>query len=109
MKKLPEVKILDEKEKILHTKSKDIPLDKLPDEIGRIHDLLEYLEMSQIEETREYYDLRAGMGLSYIQIGIPYRIFVIAYEVEEGKFDRYVVVNPKIKSVSEELVYIVEG
>jgi peptide deformylase len=109
MKKLPEVKILDEKEKILHTKSKDIPLDKLPDEIGRIHDLLEYLEMSQIEETREYYDLRAGMGLSYIQIGIPYRIFVIAYEVEEGKFDRYVVVNPKIKSVSEEIVYIGEG
>ena len=66
-------------------------------------------EMSQIEETREYYDLRAGMGLSYIQIGIPYRIFVIAYEVEEGKFDRYVVVNPKIKSVSEEIVYIGEG
>ena len=55
-------------------------------------------EMSQIEETREFYNLRAGMGLSYIQIGIPKRIFVVSEEVEKGKFERHVVINPKIKS-----------
>ena len=109
MKKLPKIKILDEKNKILRTKSKDVTLPLPEKEINRIHDMLEYLEMSQIDETREYYNLRAGMGLSYIQIGIPKRIFVISEEVEEGKFERYVVVNPKVISTSEEMVYIEEG
>ena len=49
------------------------------------------------------------MGLAYIQIGIPKRIFILVQEVEEGKFEKYVVINPKIKSMSEEIVYIAEG
>ena len=109
MQKLPKIKILDEKNKILRTKSKEVTFPLPEADVNRIHDMLEYLEMSQIDETREYYNLRAGMGLSYIQIGIPKRIFVISEEVEEGKFERHVVINPKIKSVSEEMVYIEEG
>ena len=107
--KLPNVVIIDEKDKRLHMISKDVTLPLPQEEIDRIHDMMDYLEMSQIEEIREKYDLRAGMGLSYIQVGIPKRIFVIVQEVEEGKFDRYVVVNPKIKSSSEEMIYIGEG
>lgn len=106
---LPNIQILDEKDKRLRLKSKDVTFP-LPDEdIKRIHDMLDYLEMSQVEELAKKYDLRPGMGLAYIQLGIAKRIFVIVYEVEEGKFDRYVVVNPKIKSMSEEMVYIEEG
>lgn len=108
-KKLPDINILDEKDKRLRLISKEVTFP-LPDEdIKRIHDMLDYLEMSQIEDIREKYDLRAGMGLAYIQLGIAKRIFVIVYEVEEGKFDRYVVINPKIKSTSEEIVYVSEG
>lgn len=108
-KELPNIEILEEKDKRLRMKSKDVTFP-LPDEdIKRIHDMMDYLEMSQIEDIREKYDLRAGMGLAYIQLGIAKRIFVIVYEVEEGKFERYVVVNPKIKSTSEEMVYIAEG
>ena len=55
------------------------------------------------------YDLRAGMGLSFIQLGLPKRIFVISEEIEENKFKRYVVINPKIISRSEELIYVGEG
>ncbi|HAB66942.1 MAG TPA: peptide deformylase [Firmicutes bacterium] len=107
--KLPNIVILDEKDKRLRKKSVDVTFP-LPDkDVQRIHDMMDYLEISQIEELREKYDLRAGMGLAYIQLGIAKRIFVIVYEVEEGKFDRYVVVNPKIKSTSEEMVYIAEG
>ena len=48
-------------------------------------ELLDYLDQLQqkeniIKEVREYiekYDLRAGMGLSFVQIGILKRIFVI--------------------------------
>jgi len=106
---LPDIKILDEHDKRLRLKSKDVTFPLPQEDINRIHDMMDYLEMSQIEDMREKFDLRAGMGLAYIQLGIAKRIFVIVYEVEEGKFDRYVVVNPKIKSVSEEKVYIGEG
>jgi len=112
-KELPKIEILDDQNKkdnkILHTKSEDVTFP-LPDEdIKRIHDMMDYLEMSQIDEYTEKYNLRPGMGLSYIQVGIPKRIFVVVYEVEDNKFDRYVVINPKIKSLSEEIVYIDEG
>ena len=109
MRKLPDIKILDEKNKILHKKATDIELPLSQEDIDRIHDMMDYLEMSQIKETEEYYHLRAGMGLAYPQLGILKRIFVIVYEVEKEKFDKYVVVNPRIKSSSEEMVYIAEG
>ena len=112
-KKLPEINIIDEKNpkenKILHKVSEEVTFPLPKEDIKRINDMMDYLEMSQIEDIRAKYDLRAGMGLSYIQLGIPKRIFVIVYEVEEGKFDRYIIINPKIKSESEEIVYIEEG
>ena len=106
---LPNIKILDESNKILHKKSSNVtfPLDEETKKL--IDDSLTYLEMSQIEEYSEKYDLRPGMGLSFVQIGILKRIFVIVNEVEEGKFEKFIIINPKIKSMSEELVYVGEG
>lgn len=107
--KLPDIEILDEKDKRLRLISKEVTFP-LPDEDKkRIHDMLDYLKMSQIDETREKYDLRAGMGLAYIQLGINKRIFVVVDEVDEGKFENYVVINPRIVSNSEELIYVGEG
>ena len=105
---LPNIKILDESNKILRQKSKDVtfPLDKETKKI--INDSLDYLEMSQIEEFANKYDLRAGMGLSFVQIGILKRIFVISEEIEGG-FNRYILINPKVISRSEELIYVGEG
>lgn len=108
-RKLPSIKILDEKEKILRTKSEEVTFPLSKEDKQNIKDMLEYLEMSQIDEYIEKYNLRAGWGLAYIQIGIPKRIFVLAQEIEEGKFEHYVVINPKVKSMSEEIVYIEEG
>ncbi len=107
--KLPDIKILDEKEKILHKKSEDVsfPLDK--DTKKLIKDAMDYLEMSQIEEYSEKYDLRPGMGLAFVQLGRLQRIFVIVNEVDEGEFEKYVVINPKIVSQSEEMIYVGEG
>ncbi len=106
---LPNIKILDEKDKTLRRKSKEVTFPLTKQEKKDIKDMMDYLEMSQIEETREKYNLRAGWGLSYIQIGVPKRIFVMVHEYEEGKFQRYVIINPKVKSMSEEMVYISEG
>ena len=109
MRELPNINILDEKDKRLRTISKEVTFPLSDEDKQTIKDMINYLEMSQIEETQEYYDLRAGMGLAYIQIGIPKRIFVIVDEVEEGKFEHHVVINPKIKSTSEEMIYVGEG
>ncbi|MBR1416653.1 MAG: peptide deformylase [Bacilli bacterium] len=106
---LPNIKILDEKEKVLHQVSKEVEFP-LPDEDKKnIKDMLKYLRMSQIEEYSNKYNLRPGMGLSYVQIGVLKRLFVICDEYEEGKFKDYIVINPKIISESEEMIYVGEG
>jgi len=109
MKKLPDIKILDESDKRLHQRSSEVkfPLDEKT--IQKIYDCLDYLEMSQDEELAEKYDLRAGMGLSFCQIGIMKRIFVVSEDYGDGTFGRYIVINPKIISHSEELIYVGEG
>ncbi len=106
---LPNIKILDEFDKILRTKSEEVTFPLSKEDKKLINDALDYLEMSQIDEHREKYNLRAGMGLSFIQLGIPKRIFVISEEIEENKFNRYIVINPRVKSKSEELIFVGEG
>lgn len=107
--KLPNIEIIDEKDGRLRKISKDVtfPLDQKDQQM--IDDMLLYLKMSQIDEEREKYDLRAGMGLSAVQLGILKRIFVIVEELENGEFRNYIVINPVIKSFSEELIYVGEG
>ena len=101
--------IIDEYDKRIRLVSKEVtfPLDDKTKKV--IKDSLEMLRLSQIEEYSEKYDLRPGMGLSLIQLGITKRIFVICYEIEEGKFEEYVVINPKILTESEEMIYVEEG
>lgn len=101
--------ILDEKDKRLRMKSKDVTFP-LTNEIKKaINDSLEMLRLSQIDEEAEKYDLRPGMGLAAVQLGILKRFFVIVYEYEEGKFENYVFINPKITKESEEMIYADAG
>ncbi len=107
--KLPDIKIIDEKDKKLREVSKDVqfPLD---DNLKKtIQDMITYLEMSQDEKCAKKYNLRAGMGLAMIQVGIPKRIFVIANENEDGTFEEHIIINPTIISESEEMIYVGEG
>ena len=101
--------ILDEKENILHTKSSDVTFPLTKEDKKTIKDMIEMLTDSQIPELSEKYHLRPGMGLAAIQLGIPKRYFVIVHEYEPGKFDEYVIINPKIVSASEEMIYVGEG
>lgn len=106
---LPKIKILDEKNKMLRRVSQEASFPLSDKEHRAIVDSLKYLEMSQMEEYSSKYNLRPGMGLAMIQLGIPKRIFVIVDEVEDGKFDKYVIINPKLISHSEEQIYVEEG
>ena len=96
--------ILDEKDSRLRKISKDatLPLSKKYKDI--VNQIIKELTYSQIEEYSEKYDLRPGMGLAFPQLGINERIIVIVYEYDDGKFEEYVVVNPKIVSYSDEMI-----
>ncbi len=107
--KLPKIEILDEKNKILREVSKEVTFPLPNEDKKMIKDMIDYLTLSQIEEERKKYDLRAGMGLSAVQIGVLKRIFVIVEEVEHEKFKNYIIINPKIISYSEEQIYVGEG
>ena len=96
--------ILDEKEKSLREISKDVVFPISKDEKKLIQRIIDELTYSQIEEYSKKYDLRPGMGLAFPQLGINKRIIVIVHEVDEGVFDNYVVINPKIVSYSDEMI-----
>lgn len=107
--KLPNIIILDEIDKRLRETSKEVTFPLSKEDKEHINDMITYLKMSQIEEYEQKYNLRAGMGLAYIQTGIPKRIFVIVEELEDGSFKDYIVINPKIITHSEEQIYVGEG
>ncbi len=103
------LKILDEKDKRLRIKSKDVTFPLSNEEIKTIKDTMEYLKYSQIEEYAKKYNLRAGWGMSAIQIGIDKRWFVIVEEQDDGSFKNYFFANPKIISNSAEKIYVEQG
>lgn len=108
-KDIPNFKILDERDPVLHKVSEPItfPID---DKLKKtINDCLDYLEMSQNDEIAEKYDIRQGMGLSLCQIGILKRCFVVSEDYGDGTFGRYIVINPELISHSEERIYVGEG
>ncbi len=101
--------ILDEKEKILHEISKEVIFPLEEEDKKLIKEAYEYLRNSQDEKLAEKYNLRPGMGLAFVQLGKLKRIFIISYKEEDDSFTEYTVINPKIISYSNELVYVEEG
>lgn len=96
--------ILDEKDPHLRKISKD-SIFPLPESYkDMVEQMITELTYSQIEEYEKKYDLRPGMGLAFPQLGINERIIVIVHEYDEGKFNNYVFVNPKIVSYSDEMI-----
>ena len=101
--------ILDEKDKRLRLISDEVTFPLTEKDKKAIHDMIEYLHDSQIEEIAEERKLRPGMGMAAIQLGIKKRYFVVVHEVTEEddleqKFDTYIIVNPKVISHSEEMI-----
>ena len=101
--------IVDDSHRILRNISKEVTFPMDQKDKDTIHDMIEYLTNSQIEELAEKYCLRPGMGMAAIQLGIPKRYLTIVHEVEDGQFDTYIMVNPKITSTSLEKIYVEEG
>ncbi len=101
--------ILDEKDKRLRLVSEEVTFPLAKEDREKIQSMIEYLTNSQIDRLAEKYDLRPGMGMAAIQLGIPKRYLTIVHEVGEEEFDTYVICNPKIISNSEEMIYVEMG
>jgi len=106
--------ILDEKDKRLRLISDEVKFPFDSEEKELIEKAMEELRLSQIEEFSEKYDLRPGMGLAAIQLGIKKRWFVLVEETTEDgdddqSFKNYFFANPKIISSSEEKIYAEAG
>lgn len=102
--------ILDEKNnKILRSKSEPVKFPMDEKDILLLNNMIMYLRLSQDEEYAEKNNIRAGMGLAAIQLGVKKRYFAISYKKEDGTFEEYKVINPRIVSHSEEEIYVEEG
>ena len=101
--------IIDEKDKILRQKSKEVVFPLSEEDKKHINEMVEYLRNSQIDDIAAKYSLRPGMGMSAVQIGVLKRYITIVHETEEGNFNTYIVINPKIVSESKEKIYVEDG
>ena len=102
--------ILDEKKsKKLRQKSIEVTFPMEEKDISLINNMIMYLRLSQDEEYAKKHNIRAGMGLSAVQLGVLKRFFVISYKNDDGSFEEYKVINPKIISNSMEEIYVEEG
>ena len=101
--------ILDDRHKVLRQKSLDVKFPLSKEDKETIDHVIKHLTYSQIEKYADKYDLRPGMGLAFPQLGLLKRIIIVVYEYEEGKFENYVIINPKIISHSEEMVALETG
>jgi peptide deformylase len=102
--------IVDEKNKILRCVSKEVSFPLSDEDKKNINLMIEYLTNSQIEKLAKKYNLRPGMGMAAIQLGIDKRYFVVVHEQDiKETFKTYIIINPKIISSSEEMIYVEEG
>ena len=106
--------IIDDKNPLIRKKSKDIsiPVDEQTRKLGI--EMFEYLKNSQDEEISEKYDLRPGVGLAAVQVGVLKRMLAIYIPEtdENGEMthcDQYILVNPKLISYTAKPSYLKNG
>ena len=76
-------------------KSLPVSLPLSQEDKKTLDEMLEYLKRSQDEEYAKKHNIRSGIGMAAIQIGILKRMFVVYYEREDEVIE-YQLVNPKI-------------
>lgn len=101
--------ILDEKDPRVRAKNTKVDFPLCDEYRNIIPEMLKHLRYSQIEKYSKKYNLRPGMGLAAPQLGINKNFFVVCYEKKEGVFEDYILINPKVISYSEEMIYAGEG
>ncbi|MBE0700919.1 MAG: peptide deformylase [Acholeplasmataceae bacterium] len=101
--------IIREGHKTLETVAKEVkvPLTKADKKL--LNEMLEYIVNSQDEEKVEKYGLRPAVGLAAPQVNVSKRMFATHVTDVDGTLYSYALVNPILKSKSNELIYMPGG
>lgn len=89
------LKIVKDNNPIMRKKSLPVSLPLSVEDKSTLDEMLNYLKLSQDEEYSKKHNLRPGVGIAAIQIGLLKRMFVVYYETDNG-IVQYQLVNPKI-------------
>ncbi len=106
--------IIDDHNPLLREISEPVSLPLSKEDHQLLMDMYEYLQNSQDEEKSEALDLRPGVGLAAIHIGVKKRMCaILIYDYnEDGEIIdaiAYALVNPRIVSHSERIAYLKDG
>ena len=89
------LKIVKDNNPIMRKKSLPVEMPLNKEDKETLDEMLNYLKLSQDEEYARKHNIRAGVGIAAIQIGLLKRMFCIYYETDDGVV-QYQLVNPKI-------------
>jgi len=101
--------IVREHHPILTKIAKPIDIPLLPNLKKLLLDLREFLINSQDPELAKQYKLRPGVGIALPQVGKSLRGFVTYFYDFNGILYDHIIINPILKSHSEEIIYIPNG
>ena len=93
-------KIFKDNNPIMRKKSLPVEMPLTKEDKDTLDFMIEYLKKSQDEDYAKKHNIRAGVGLAAIQIGLLKRMFVIYYPKGENEIVQYQLVNPKILETS---------
>ena len=92
-------KIVKDSNPIMKQKSLPVSLPLSAEDKEILDTMLDYIKKSQDEDYAKKHNIRAGIGMAAIQIGILKRMFVIYYQRDE-EIVQYQLVNPQILETS---------
>ena len=90
------LKIVKDTNPIMRQRSEKVGLPLSSEDKELLDSMLDYLKKSQDEEYAKKHNIRAGVGIAAIQVGVLKRMFVVYYQKSETEYVQYQLVNPKI-------------
>ena len=93
-------KIFKDSNPIMRKRSLPVNMPLSKEDKETLDFMLDYLIKSQDEEYAKKHNIRSGVGIAAIQLGLLKRMFCIYYKVDEQEEIKYQLVNPKIIETS---------
>ena len=100
--------IIREGDERLHQKALEVATPISDGDLELLNTMMEYIYNSVDPEFQKYH-LRPSVGLAAPQLGIMKRMIAISAIDEKGRQIDLALINPKIRSYSEELTYLEYG
>lgn len=90
------LKIVKDSNPIMRKKSLPVDLPLSLEDKELLDSMLDYLKKSQDDDYAKKHNIRAGVGMAAIQVGVLKRMFVIYYTGANDVIVQYQLVNPRI-------------